>query len=168
MGGGGSSSSKNTTQTTNTNGTSAVSGDNLGVMISGVNGNIGSVTMTDHGAMKAAENMAKAAMASNTEAMKQAGNLSSEAIKSNERVIDKSFDFGEKSLNAVSKTNSEAIDAMKVLAAQSSENTRTALKVAEKAKTHEQTGTAPQMTKIALGVSGALAVGMVALAWSKK
>ncbi|CAM3793676.1 hypothetical protein [Vibrio aquimaris] len=168
MGKGGSSSSRSSTQNTNVNGTSAISGDNLGVVLSGINGSSINVTATDHGAMKTAENMAKAAMASNTEAMKQASNLSSEAIKSNERVIDKSFDFGEKSLNAVSKTNSEAIDAMKVLAAQSSENTRTALKVAEKAKTHEQTGTAPQMTKIALGVSGALAVGMVALAWSKK
>jgi len=175
MGGGGSSSSKNTTQTTNTNGTSAVSGDNLGVIISGVNGNIGNITMTDHGATKAAEGIAKSAIASNAEAMRQAGNLGAEALKANERAVDKalefgekSFDFGEKSLDAVSKTNSEAINAVKALAAQSSENTRTALKVAEMAKTHEQTGTAPQMTKVALGVSGALAVGMVALAWSKK
>ncbi|MDC5702959.1 hypothetical protein [Vibrio europaeus] len=168
MGGGGSSSSANTTETTNTNGTSAVSGDNLGVMISGVNGNIGSVTMTDHGSTKAAENIAKEAIASNTEAMKQAGNLGSEALKANEKAIEHSLNFGEKSLDAVSQTNSEAIDAVKALAAQSSENTRTALKVAEMAKTHEQTGTAPQMTKVALGVSGALAVGMVALAWSKK
>ncbi|MEH0690144.1 hypothetical protein H4F17_13895 [Vibrio cholerae] len=168
MGGGGSSSSKNTTQTTNTNGTSAVSGDNLGVMISGVNGNIGSVTMTDHGSTKAAENIAKEAIASNTEAMKQAGNLGSEALKANEKAVEHSLNFGEKSLDAVSQTNSEAIEAVKALAAQSSENTRTALKVAEMAKTHEQTGTAPQMTKVALGVSGALAVGMVALAWSKK
>lgn len=168
MGGGGSSSSENKTQTTNTNGTSAVSGDNLGVMISGVNGNIGSVTMTDHGSTKAAENIAKEAIASNTEAMKQAGNLGSEALKANEKAVEHSLNFGEKSLDAVSKTNSEAIEAVKALAAQSSENTRTALKVAEMAKTHEQTGTAPQMTKVALGVSGALAVGMVALAWSKK
>ena len=157
MGKGGSSSSRSSTQNTNVNGTSAISGDNLGVVLSGINGSSINVTATDHGATKAAENIAKAAMASNTE-----------AIKSNERVIDKSFDFGEKSLNAVSKTNSEAIDAMKVLAAQSSENTRTALKVAQMAKTHEQTGTAPQMTKIALGVTAALGVGMVALAWSKK
>ncbi|WP_070964740.1 hypothetical protein [Vibrio sonorensis] len=168
MGGGGSSSSANTTETTNTNGTSAVSGDNLGVMISGVNGNIGSVTMTDHGSTKAAENIAKEAIASNTEAMKQAGNLGSEALKANEKAVEHSLNFGEKSLDAVSQTNSEAIEAVKALAAQSSENTRTALKVAEMAKTHEQTGTAPQMTKVALGVSGALAVGMVALAWSKK
>lgn len=150
MGGGGSSSSQNTTQTTNTNGTSAVSGDNLGVMISGVNGNIGSVTATDHGAVEAAKEVAKTAIASNVE-----------ATQSGERIASKSID-------AVSQTNSEAIEAVKALAAQSSENTRTALKVAEMAKTHEQTGTAPQMTKVALGVSGALAVGMVALAWSKK
>ena len=150
MGGGGRSSSSSRTVTTNVNGTSAVSGDNLGVMLSGVNGNIGSITATDHGAVNAAKNIAESALASNNEAM-----------QTNERITNKSIE-------AVSATNSEAIEAVKSLAAQSSENTRTALKAVEAAKTNEQMGGMPELTKVALGVSAAFAVGVMALAWSHK
>ncbi|AIW16284.1 hypothetical protein VITU102760_12225 [Vibrio tubiashii] len=99
MGKGGSSSSSNTTNTTNTNGTSAISGDNLGVVISGVNGNVGNITVTDHGAMNTAESIAKSAVASNASAMKEASDLGKEAIKSNENVTKEAL----KSNESVSK-----------------------------------------------------------------
>ena len=54
MGKGGSSNSTNTTTTTNVSGTNAVSGDNLGVLLSGVNGSTVNIKATDHGAVRAA------------------------------------------------------------------------------------------------------------------
>ncbi|MDN3697780.1 chemotaxis protein [Vibrio cortegadensis] len=54
---GGKSKSSNKTQTTNVSGQNAISGDNLGTAISGVNDSTINVTATDHGAIQAAENM---------------------------------------------------------------------------------------------------------------
>lgn len=48
------SKSSNTSNTTNVSGQNAISGDNLGVAISGVNNSTINTTMTDHGAVNAA------------------------------------------------------------------------------------------------------------------
>ncbi|KKZ05237.1 chemotaxis protein, partial [Vibrio parahaemolyticus] len=45
------SKSSNTSNTTNVSGQNAISGDNLGVAISGVNNSTINTTMTDHGAV---------------------------------------------------------------------------------------------------------------------
>lgn len=52
--GGSSSSSTSQTENTNTSGSAAVSGDNGGTIISGVNNSTINTTVTDHGAMGAA------------------------------------------------------------------------------------------------------------------
>ncbi|KJY93965.1 hypothetical protein TW84_01590 [Vibrio neptunius] len=175
MGKGGSSSSSNTTQTTNVSGTNAVSGDNLGVLLSGVNGSTVNVTATDHGAVKAASNMAESSLDFGRDALKSNENAVHEALKMGGESLSKSFSFGEESMkNAMSisresldkmeNTSKGAIDAVKSMAAKSSENARTAIAMADKAKAHEQTGNAPEMTKIVYGVLIVMTIGGIAVA----
>ncbi|NOH31383.1 hypothetical protein F0244_25005, partial [Vibrio mediterranei] len=64
-GGGGSSKSSNQTHNTNVSGTNAVSGDNLGVLVSGINNSTIKATMTDHGAIDTASKLASKALESN-------------------------------------------------------------------------------------------------------
>ncbi|WFB46726.1 hypothetical protein [Vibrio coralliilyticus] len=154
MGKGGSSSSSNTTQNTNVNGTNAVSGDNLGVLVSGVNKSTINVTATDHGAVKAAANLSEKALASNQETVK-------EAFSFGEKSLGKALDFGEQSLEAVSANSQSAIDAVKTMAAQSNQNARAALTMAENAKTYEQTGSASLNNKLVFAVSGLIVGGIV-------
>lgn len=139
MGKGGSSKSSTQNSNTNINGTNAVEGDNLGVLISGVQGSVGNITLTDQGAIKAAADTAKAAINSNTE-------VTSGALKSN---------------TDVSKS---AMDAVKSMAAQSNENARAAITMASTAKTYEQTGNASVVKGIAYAVCVVAAVGVVAYA----
>lgn len=157
MGKGGSSSSSNTTQNTNVNGTNAVSGDNLGVLVSGVNGSTINVTATDHGAVKAAAHLSEKALAANQESVR-------EAFSFGEKSLDKAFDFGEKSLDAVSSNSKNAIDAVKTMATQSNENARAALTMAENAKTYEQTGNATITNKLVFAVSALLISGIAIVA----
>ncbi|ARC91221.1 hypothetical protein B6A42_02370 [Vibrio coralliilyticus] len=177
MGKGGSSSSSNTTQTTNVSGTNAVSGDNLGVLLSGVNGSTVNVhaTTTDHGAVKAASDMAESSLEFGRDALKSNENAVHEALKMGSESLSKSFSFGEESMkNAMSvsresldkmeSTSKGAIDAVKSMATQSSENARTAIAMADKAKAHEQTGNAPEMTKIVYGVLIVMTIGGIAVA----
>lgn len=86
MGGGGSSSSKNTTESTNTSGQNAISGDNLGVTIAGVNDSNIDVTMTDHGAMERAAELGELALTSNVQALEVAAGLGSDAIDANKDI----------------------------------------------------------------------------------
>ncbi|PTC01844.1 chemotaxis protein, partial [Vibrio mediterranei] len=48
---GGSSSSRNSTSTKNTSSQNAISGDNLGVALSGIEGSTINATVTDHGSV---------------------------------------------------------------------------------------------------------------------
>lgn len=78
------SSSTNNYTTTSTSGTVASEGDNNGVMIAGVNDS--TITVTDHGAVKAAlEEISKVT--------DSAFDFGSNAIKANENVLDKAFAF---------------------------------------------------------------------------
>ena len=62
MGKGGSSSSTNNTQTTSISGQNGIQGDNLGVTVAGVNNSKLDITMTDHGAIEKASEMAELTM----------------------------------------------------------------------------------------------------------
>lgn len=185
MGGGGSSSSSNTTNTTNISGTNAVSGDNLGVLLSGVSGSNITVTATDHGAVKGARDATEKALSVGRENVKDSLDFGRDALKSNENAVNealkmggesvtKALGFGEESMkNAMSvsrdsldkmeNTSTGAINAVKSMAAQSNENARTAIAMADRAKTHEQIGSAPEMSKVALAVVGVLGLGAVAV-----
>ncbi|MDW6092036.1 hypothetical protein SBX64_05715 [Vibrio rhizosphaerae] len=155
MGGGGKSSSSNTTNTTTVSGTNAVQGDNLGVILSGIQGSVGNITVTDQGAVNAAKETAKQALETSADTTKETLSFGKDSLK-------EAFSFGEKSLSA----NKSAIDAIKAVANQASENTRTALAVADAAKQREQTGldNRSYLTKFAIAacvVGGVL--GVVAL-----
>ncbi|NOJ25737.1 hypothetical protein [Vibrio coralliilyticus] len=187
MGKGGSSSSSNTTQNTNVNGTNAVSGDNLGVLVSGVNKSTINVTATDHGAVKAASETAKASLEFGRDALKSNEKMIDSALESNEYAVGKALDmgsdsvtkalnFGEESmknamgvsresLDKMENTSLGAINAVKSMAAQSNENARTAIAMADKAKAHEQTGNTPEMTKVVYAALGVTVIGLAVMAY---
>lgn len=87
--------SSSTTNTTNVSGQNAISGDNLGTAISGVNGSEINVNMTqtDHGAIEAASKTSQQAMDSIVAGYKGAGNLVADVSKD-------AFRFGESALSA--------------------------------------------------------------------
>ena len=189
MGGGGSTQSTNKTTNTNTSGSSAISGDNLGTVLTGVNiakGSSLNITATDHGAVKSAGDIAKAALLSNTAAMKEASDLGSKAIDANTETLGAAFDFGRDALKESSNTaqnamaeigavsrgamdnmrkNSESsMSAVKAMASQSGENTRAALVMAENTASRSQIGAAGEMSKVAIAVAVVLGVGFTVMA----
>lgn len=134
------SSNQNITQTTNTSGSAAAGGDNLGIMVSGVNNSDINLSMTDHGALAVAGNMAD-----------EAFNLGALALDANEKVVNDSlefasdtveeaFSFGSDALEENSSVSQYAIDAIKSMAGQQSESTKAAIAMANSAKAREQTG----------------------------
>lgn len=211
MGKGGSTKSVNRTTNTNTSGSSAISGDNLGTVLSGVNVAKGSslnIRSTDHGAVKSAGDIAKAALLSNTSAVKEASDLGSKAIDANAETLGAAFNFGrdalEESSNTVQKAlaengavsrsamdnmskstiyslkensdvNKRAMDnmqkntenstsAVKAMAAQSGENARAALAMAENTASRSQVGATGEMSKVAIAVAVVLGVGFAVIA----
>ncbi|NOI83326.1 hypothetical protein F0237_21950 [Vibrio tubiashii] len=113
MGGRSSSQSRQSTvtTTTNTSGSAAAGRDNYGVMLAGVNDSDINLSMTDHGAMAIA------------------GELAEEA-----------FDFGSFALQGNTEVSQHAIDSIKSMAGQQTETTKAALAMANSAKSREQTG----------------------------
>ncbi|MFT7682638.1 MAG: hypothetical protein ACI935_002115 [Moritella dasanensis] len=211
MGGGGSTQSTNKTTNTNTSGSSAISGDNLGTVLAGVNMGKGAsinIKSTDHGAVKSAGDIAKAALLGNTAAMKEASDLGAKAIAANSETLGKAFDFGNSALKensnmaqkamaengAVSRgamdsmskntlfslkensdVNKNAMDnirkntenstsAVKAMAAQSGENARAALVMAENTASRSQIGAAGEMSKVAIAVAVVLGLGVTVMA----
>lgn len=189
MGGGGHTESSNKTTNTNTSGSSAISGDNLGTVLAGVNVAKGSslnITATDHGAVKSAGDIAKAALLTNTSAIKEASNLGSKAIDANSETLGKAFDFGKDALKensnmaqkamaengAVSrgamdnmqKNSESSISAIKAMASQSGENARAALVMAENTASRSQIGAAGEMSKVAIAVAVVLGLGVTVMA----
>ncbi|NOH85904.1 hypothetical protein F0249_19135 [Vibrio sp. 03-59-1] len=113
------SKSRSSNTTTNVSGQNAISGDNLGTAISGVNGSEINVNMTqtDHGAIEAASKTSQKAMDSIVAGYKGAGNMVADvhkdafrfgesAIDANKDVHRDAFNFGESALDA----NQHAID----------------------------------------------------------
>lgn len=159
-----SNKSKSSSSTTNNNATGQITnaGDNLGVNVAGVNGNV-SVKMTDHGAInktfdfleesmdslgstfKAASdkvfNFGSDTIESNqrvsSDAIKSNERVSSDAIKSNEKVLGDSFKFSsdtiEESLSLVGDTMSNAGELVGDMAGKAMEETRKANEAALKA-----------------------------------
>ncbi|CAM3990643.1 hypothetical protein VA7868_04612 [Vibrio aerogenes CECT 7868] len=83
--------SASTVNNTNTSGQTSVGGDNLGVLLSGVNDSTINATMTDHNAIKAASEIAAQAIKGNVSAV-------SDALSSNNKTTKEAFDFGNHSL----------------------------------------------------------------------
>ncbi|STO57458.1 chemotaxis protein [Grimontia hollisae] len=100
------SNSSSDTTTTNNSGQNVIQGDNLGVSLSGINGNVGDITTTDHGAVEKsfefAEATAELAMTANAD-------VTGRALDSVDGAVDKAFAFGERSLESVDAIASTSI-----------------------------------------------------------
>ena len=124
---GGSSSSKSSSNTTNVSGQNAISGDNLGTAISGVNNSTISVTATDYGAIDKSYEFAGQAL---DETMGFAG-----------QALGESMGFAENALDEFSSANSENLQMLAGLSgSQAEQNTENISAMMELAKFNKDGG----------------------------
>ncbi|WP_028025580.1 hypothetical protein [Enterovibrio calviensis] len=105
-----SSSSQTITQTTNVSGSAAASGDNLGVMISGVNESDINLTVTDHGALKVASGMADEAFHLSGLALKANEGAVKDSLEASTKTFNRAFEFGEDALTNSLKASAATVD----------------------------------------------------------
>ncbi|NTU36555.1 chemotaxis protein [Vibrio diabolicus] len=152
------SKSSNTSNTTNVSGQNAISGDNLGVAISGVNNSTINTTMTDHGAVNAAMELGEKAFAFGGEMLNSNERISLEAMDTThdiaETAIDEVADFAGDSLATYASTNSENLDMLAGLAgnqaAQNSKNLQAMMDLAKFKQDGGQVETSKMMVVLAI------------------
>ncbi|KMV29076.1 hypothetical protein AB733_20070 [Photobacterium swingsii] len=149
MGGSSRSSNKtknvtNTTTTThNTSGTAGVSGDNTGVVLSGVSNSSVNVSLTDHGAVTKAGELAELALTSNAEVSKSA--------------LDKTAEVSKNAIKSVSDSNHENLQVLAGMsgqqAKQNSANLEALRELAQAKSDGGQVQTSSQMVKVVFAVA---------------
>ncbi|WP_025519032.1 hypothetical protein [Vibrio parahaemolyticus] len=152
------SKSSNTSNTTNVSGQNAISGDNLGVAISGVNNSTINTTMTDHGAVNAAMELGERAFEFGGEMLNSNERISLEAMDTThdiaETAIDEVADFAGDSLATYASTNSENLDMLAGLAgnqaAQNSKNLQAMMDLAKFKQDGGQVETSKMMVVLAI------------------
>ncbi|HCH2592282.1 TPA: chemotaxis protein [Vibrio parahaemolyticus] len=152
------SKSSNTSNTTNVSGQNAISGDNLGVAISGVNNSTINTTMTDHGAVNAAMELGEQAFEFGGEMLNSNERISLEAMDTThdiaETAIDEVVDFAGSSLATYASTNSENLDMLAGLAgsqaAQNSKNLEAMMDLAKFKQDGGQVETSKMMVVLAI------------------
>ncbi|KHF09229.1 hypothetical protein [Vibrio parahaemolyticus] len=152
------SKSSNTSNTTNVSGQNAISGDNLGVAISGVNNSTINTTMTDHGAVNAAMELGEQAFEFGGEMLNSNERISLEAMDTThdiaETAIDEVADFAGDSLATYASTNSENLDMLAGLAgnqaAQNSKNLEAMMDLAKFKQDGGQVETSKMMVVLAI------------------
>ncbi|HCH4677464.1 TPA: chemotaxis protein [Vibrio parahaemolyticus] len=152
------SKSSNTSNTTNVSGQNAISGDNLGVAISGVNNSTINTTMTDHGAVNAAMELGEQAFEFGGEMLNSNERISLEAMDTThdiaETAIDEVADFAGDSLATYASTNSENLDMLAGLAgsqaAQNSKNLQAMMDLAKFKQDGGQVETSKMMVILAI------------------
>ncbi|WP_203345438.1 chemotaxis protein [Vibrio alginolyticus] len=152
------SKSSNTSNTTNVSGQNAISGDNLGVAISGVNNSTINTTMTDHGAVNAAMELGEQAFEFGGEMLNSNERISLEAMDTThdiaETAIDEVADFTGDSLATYASTNSENLDMLAGLAgnqaAQNSKNLQAMMDLAKFKQDGGQVETSKMMVVLAI------------------
>ncbi|MGF1734355.1 chemotaxis protein [Photobacterium satsumensis] len=119
---GGKSKSSNTTTTTthtttntnNVSGSAAASGDNNGLMLSGVNDSNINVRMTDHGAMQRASDLSELALLSNADVTEEAlwsmADVTESALAMGEHSVSEAMDFGRDAMAFNAEVSNHAID----------------------------------------------------------
>lgn len=151
MGGGGSSKSSNKTTTTSVSGQNGIQGDNLGASIAGVNNSTVNVTMTDHGAIEKAGQLAELAMTTTSDTANHA--------------ITKVSEFAGDTLKQQANTNSENLQYMAGLAGnqanQNAKNLEAIKELASMSMDGGQMETSAKMTAVAIIVT--LVVGVIAV-----
>ncbi|EHI5140556.1 chemotaxis protein [Vibrio alginolyticus] len=152
------SKSSNTSNTTNVSGQNAISGDNLGVAISGVNNSTINTTMTDHGAVNAAMELGEQAFEFGGEMLNSNERISLEAMDTThdiaETAMDEVADFAGDSLATYASTNSENLDMLAGLAgnqaAQNSKNLQAMMDLAKFKQDGGQVETSKMMVVLAI------------------
>ncbi|EPA0546770.1 chemotaxis protein [Vibrio alginolyticus] len=152
------SKSSNTSNTTNVSGQNAISGDNLGVAISGVNNSTINTTMTDHGAVNAVMELGEQAFEFGGEMLNSNERISLEAMDTThdiaETAIDEVADFAGDSLATYASTNSENLDMLAGLAgnqaAQNSKNLQAMMDLAKFKQDGGQVETSKMMVVLAI------------------
>ena len=152
------SKSSNTSNTTNVSGQNAISGDNLGVAISGVNNSTINTTITDHGAVNAAMELGEQAFEFGGEMLNSNERISLEAMDTThdiaETAIDEVADFAGDSLATYASTNSENLDMLAGLAgsqaAQNSKNLQAMMDLAKFKQDGGQVETSKMMVVLAI------------------
>ncbi|MDC5855947.1 hypothetical protein [Vibrio europaeus] len=142
MGGRSSSQSRQSTvtTTTNTSGSAAAGRDNYGIMVAGVNDSDINLTMTDHGAMAIAGNLAEEALDFGQQTLRSNETIVTGSLDAVSNTVDEAFNFGTSALEETSEVSQYAIDSIKSMAGQQTETTKAALAMASSAKSREQTG----------------------------
>jgi|GEM_PF-1711631 len=142
MGGRSSSQSRqsNITTTTNTSGSAAAGRDNYGIMVAGVNDSDINLSMTDHGAMTVAGNLAEEALDFGQQTLKSNERVVTGSLNTVNNTVDEAFNFGTSALEETSEVSQYAIDSIKSMAGQQTETTKAAITMASGAKSREQTG----------------------------
>ena len=174
MGKGGSSRSSNTTINKNNSTSTALSGDNLGVLLSGVSDSTVNIEATDHGAMKEAAEISKKALDSGVAVMDSASKLGMESVRASGEVskyamaangesLKNALNFSEKALESNRKNNSETMALMRNLSDQSSASSREAMVLVSETIERGQVGDSGNMTKVAIAVAVALGLTVVAV-----
>ncbi len=142
MGGRSSSQSRQSTvtTTTNTSGSAAAGRDNYGIMVAGVNDSDINLTMTDHGAMAIASDLAEEALDFGQQTLRSNETIVTGSLDTVNNTVDEAFNFGTSALEETSEVSQYAIDSIKSMAGQQTETTKAALAMASSAKSREQTG----------------------------
>ncbi|OEE40755.1 hypothetical protein [Vibrio ordalii] len=160
---GGKSSSSNQTQTTNVSGQNAISGDNLGTAISGINNSTLNVTATDYGSVNKALDLGG-------ELVEQTGRMFNDALKYAGGVNKDSLDFAENALEDMSSSNSENLQMLAGLAGnQAAQNTQSLSAMMDLAKFKQDNGASEnKQQQIILMVIIAVVLGAVAIMAMKR
>lgn len=172
MGGKSSSKSdaKTVTTTTNKSNSQGIGGDNNGFALSGIENSDINLSMTDHGAMAVAGEMAEEAFNFGTDTLDFAANNVNDSFRFGENALEGALSFGESALEANAglseytigantSLSEHAIDSIKSMAGQQTETTKAAIAMANAAKGREQTGENESNNELLKNIS--LMVGIV-------
>lgn len=171
---GGKSSSKNQTTTTNVSGQNAISGDNLGTAISGINNSTLNVSTTDYGSVNRALDLGgELVKQSGTmfhQALDYAGGVNQDSLKFSEGVNRDSLKFAGEALSSINSSNSENLQMLAGLSGnQAEQNTKSLNAVMELAKFKQDNGASEnRQQQIVLMVVIAIVLGVVAVMAVKK
>ena len=164
---GGKTSSDTTNNNINTSGSSAIDGDNLGVVLAGVNGSEINIKSTDYGAIEGAAAIATHALDSNVSAINSAfdfGRESQAASNSTAQLAIKgAAEVSTEAMENMLSNSENTTSAIKAMAAQSGESARAALTMAENTISKSQIGSDGEMSKVAIAVAVVLGIGVVVI-----
>ncbi|CAH8208490.1 chemotaxis protein [Vibrio aestuarianus] len=171
---GGKSSSSNQTKTTNVSGQNAISGDNLGTAISGINNSTLNVTATDYGSVNKALDLGGELVEQTgrmfNDALKYAGGVNKDSLDFASEVNQGSLDFAENALEDMSSSNSENLQMLAGLAGnQAAQNTQSLSAMMDLAKFKQDNGVSEnKQQQIILMVIIAVVLGAVAIMAMKR